>query len=113
MLLDSDYDFQGHLDEFQTLVDCYSHGSKGLKPYEILLLYRQCLPDGSTRAQMFDTYLIYLALFTFSIIFSFLTYIVVEGPTSTLLRIFFGVAKSESAPVPEIKASLVPTDEQD
>ena len=63
--------------------------------------------------QMFDTYLVYLALFTFSIIFSFLTYIVIEGPTSTLLRIFFGVAKKETAPVPEIKASLVPTDDQD
>ena len=62
---------------------------------------------------MFDTYLIYLALFTFSIIFSFLTYVVVEGPTSTLLRIFFANSKETAAPVPEIKASLVPTEEDE
>jgi hypothetical protein len=35
---------------------------------------------------------------------------VIEGPTSTLLKDFFGIAKSV-APMPEIQASLIPSDE--
>jgi hypothetical protein len=39
--------------------------------------------------QAFDAYLLYFAMFTYSIFFSLITYIFVEGPCSSLLKIFY------------------------
>ena len=39
--------------------------------------------------QMFDTYLLYLAMFTYSILFSLITYLFIEGPFAKLISVFY------------------------
>ena len=46
-----------HFEEFQALMDCFSVGGKKVRSYDMLCWYRQCLPNDSTRAQIYDTYM--------------------------------------------------------
>lgn len=46
--------------------------------------------------QAFDAYLFFFAILTYSIFFSFLTYVFIEGPFSSLLKIFYKVKFGQS-----------------
>ena len=52
---DSDYDFERHVREFQSVLDCYSFGRRGVRPYDQLTIFRKTRPDGSVRLKVYDT----------------------------------------------------------
>ena len=54
-LNDSDVDFDKHWMQFQSILDCHSFGRKGVRPMDVLLVYRKCLPIGSARLRIFNT----------------------------------------------------------
>ena len=45
--------------------------------------------------QQFDAFLLYMAFLTFSFLFSFLTYLIIDGPTSILLKKLFTLDKED------------------
>ena len=55
ILKDSDADFETHWRQFQSLLDCYSFGRTAVRPIDALNYYRLALPQGSTRALIYDT----------------------------------------------------------
>ena len=54
VLKDSDTDFESHWRQFQSVLDCHSFGRQGVRPLEVLTVYRRCLPAGSTRLQIYE-----------------------------------------------------------
>ena len=56
IIKDNDFDFEGHLREVQTVLDCHAYGRRGgVRPIDQLTVFRKTLADGSTRRQVFDT----------------------------------------------------------
>ena len=55
MLIDDDPEFDDHWEEFYALIECMSVGKKKVRSHDVLNWYRHCLPEGSTRAQIYDT----------------------------------------------------------
>ena len=41
--------------EFHSLIDCHSFGKRGVRPYDVLLVFRRTLAPGSTRLKVYDT----------------------------------------------------------
>ena len=55
VIRDSDYDFERHVREFQSILDCHSFGRRGIRPYDQLTVFRKTLPSGSVRLKVYDT----------------------------------------------------------
>ena len=55
VIKDSDLDFDKHMREFRSIVDCYAvNKSQGVKPYDLLVIFRRTLAPGSTRLKIYD-----------------------------------------------------------
>ena len=55
VIKDSDLDFDRHLREFRSIVDCYALSRKeGIRPYDLLVVFRRTLAVGSTRIKIYD-----------------------------------------------------------
>ena len=55
MIKDSDLDFDRHLREFRSIVDCYALNRKeGIRPYDLLVVFRRTLAAASTRIKIYD-----------------------------------------------------------
>ena len=56
VIQDSDLDFDRHLQEFRGIVDCYSlTKQQGVKPYDLLIVFKKTLAIGSTRLKVYET----------------------------------------------------------
>ena len=55
VIKDTDPDLDSHLREFHSLIDCHSFGKRGVRPYDMLLVFRRTLAPGSTRLKVYDT----------------------------------------------------------
>ena len=56
VIQDSDLDFDRHLREFRSIVDCYSlTRQSGVRPYDLLIVFKRTLAPGSTRLKIYDT----------------------------------------------------------
>ncbi len=51
----SDTDVDKHWRQFQSILDCHAFGRKAVRPYDVLVVYRKCLPLGSIRLRIFNT----------------------------------------------------------
>ena len=54
VLKDSDTDFDRHWRQFQSILDCHNYGRTGVRPLDVLALYRKAFPAGSIRLQIYD-----------------------------------------------------------
>ena len=55
VIKDSDLDFDRHLREFRSIVDCYALSrNEGIRPYDLLVVFRRTLAVGSTRIKIYD-----------------------------------------------------------
>ena len=57
ILKDSDPDFDEHWNNFQNLIDCHAWGRKGVRPWDVLTIYRKALPANSTRLKIYDNHM--------------------------------------------------------
>ena len=58
VIKDSDLDFDRHMREFRGIVDCYAMNRKeGIRPYDLLVVFRRTLPANSTRLKIYDNVL--------------------------------------------------------
>ena len=55
VLKDQNTDYDKHWREFQSIIDCHAFGRKTVRPYDILTVYKKCLPAGSIRLTHFTT----------------------------------------------------------
>ena len=56
MIKDSELDFDRHLREFRSIVDCYALSRKeGIRPYDLLVVFRRTIAVGSTRIKIYTT----------------------------------------------------------
>ena len=55
VIKDSDFDFERHVREFQSILDCHTFGRRGIRPYDQLTVFRKTLPAGSVRLKVYDT----------------------------------------------------------
>ena len=55
VIKDNDLDLDRHLREFESLIDCHSFGKRGVRPYDLLTVFRRTLATGSTRLKIYDT----------------------------------------------------------
>ena len=56
VIKDSDLDFDRHLREFRSIVDCYALNRKeGIRPYDLLVVFRRTLAAASTRIKIYDS----------------------------------------------------------
>ena len=55
VIKDTDPDLEGHLREFQSIIDCHALGRQGVRPYDMLTVFRKTLAPGSTRLKVYDT----------------------------------------------------------
>ena len=55
VIKDTDYDFDRHVREFQSILDCHTFGRRGIRPYDQLTVFRKTLPSGSVRLKVYDT----------------------------------------------------------
>jgi hypothetical protein len=52
---DSDLDFDRHMRELRSIVDCYAmKKSQGVRPYDLLVIFRRTLAPGGTRLKIYD-----------------------------------------------------------
>lgn len=55
MVKDSDLDFDKHMREFRSIVDCYAlNKNQGVRPYDLLVIFRRTLAPGSMRLKIYD-----------------------------------------------------------
>jgi hypothetical protein len=55
VIKDSDLDFDRPMREFRSIVDCYAmNKSQGVRPYDLLVIFRRTLAPGSTRLKIYD-----------------------------------------------------------
>ena len=58
VLKDTDVYFDKHWRNFTNIIDCHvtSKGgtTEGVRPYDVLTLYKRCLPEGSTRLRLYS-----------------------------------------------------------
>ena len=47
VIKDTDFDFDRHVREFQSILDCHTFGRRGIRPYDQLTVFRKTLPAGS------------------------------------------------------------------
>ena len=52
VIKDTDFDFDRHVREFQSILDCHSFGRRGIRPYDQLTVFRKTLPAGSVRLRV-------------------------------------------------------------
>ena len=52
---DSDPDLERHVREFQSILDCHYFGRRGIRPCDMLTVFRKTLPAASVRLQVYDT----------------------------------------------------------
>ena len=55
VIKDTDLDLDRHLSEFHSLIDCHSFGKRGVRPYDVLQVFRRTLAPGSTRLKVYET----------------------------------------------------------
>ena len=55
VIKDTDPDLEKHIREFQSIMDCQAVGRKGVRPYDVLLVFRKTLAPGSTRLKVYET----------------------------------------------------------
>ncbi len=53
VLKDNDLDFEGHWLKLESILNCHGVGRQGVRPIDVLTLYRKCLQQGGTRSRMF------------------------------------------------------------
>ena len=55
VIKDSDLDFDRHLREFRSIVDCYAlNRREGVRPYDLLVVFRRTLAQGRRRMKIYD-----------------------------------------------------------
>jgi len=55
VIKDSDTDLDRHIREYQSILDCHTIGKKGVRPYDMLTVFRKTLAAGGTRLKVYDT----------------------------------------------------------
>ena len=56
VISDSDLDFERHLRDFRSIVDCYALTKRaGVRPYDLLVVFKRTLAAGSTRLKVYET----------------------------------------------------------
>ena len=56
VLKDSDVDFSRHWRNFKSIMDCHAYGRRGVRPLDMLTVFRKTLPVGSVRLRAYDTH---------------------------------------------------------
>jgi hypothetical protein len=55
VIKDTDTDLDRHIREYQSILDCHTIGKKGVRPYDMLTVFRKTLAPGGTRLKVYDT----------------------------------------------------------
>ena len=57
VLKDNDPDFERHWHNAQSIIDCHAFGRRGVRPLDVLVVFKRTLPAGSIRLRPYATFI--------------------------------------------------------